>query len=217
MTVMNGFQVMEDLKKNNKDAYLPIIVLACHSSHALRALQEGAKDFISKPFDLSEIKIRIRNLLEIGLLYKKLENCSKLLEQSKQDRTAELIESEIRFSRLTELALDCHWEQDENMHFTLASGPILDMLGIQGDSLLVNSNIRKSTGIQLSGWNEAEQKLLRANIAARQPFLDFIISRIEADGSQQKFQVSGEPMFDQSCRFIGYRGVGVELSTKAIL
>jgi len=52
---------------------------------------------------------------------------------------------------------------------------------------------------------------LQATIAARQPFLDFVFSRVNADGSKQKFQVSGEPMFSQSCRFIGYRGIGVEL------
>jgi hypothetical protein len=42
--------------------------------------------------------------------------------------------------------------------------------------------------------------------------LDFIFSRVNDDGSQHQFQVSGEPMFNQSCRFIGYRGIGVELT-----
>jgi hypothetical protein len=56
--------------------------------------------------------------------------------------------------------------------------------------------------------------LLQARIAARQPFLDFVFSRVNADGSQQKFQVSGEPMFNQFSRFIGYRGIGIELTAK---
>jgi hypothetical protein len=56
--------------------------------------------------------------------------------------------------------------------------------------------------------------LLKETIAARQPFLDFVFSRVNADGSQQRFQVSGQPMFTQSCRFTGYRGIGVELSAK---
>ncbi|MBS1235470.1 MAG: histidine kinase, partial [Proteobacteria bacterium] len=55
---------------------------------------------------------------------------------------------------------------------------------------------------------------LQAKIAARQPFLDFSYSRVNADGSQQTFRVSGEPMFNRSSRFIGYRGIGVELTTK---
>jgi hypothetical protein len=64
--------------------------------------------------------------------------------------------------------------------------------------------------VQMAGWNEAEREVLRATIAARQPFLDFSFSRVNADGSQQQFRVSGEPMFNQSCRYIGYRGIGVE-------
>jgi hypothetical protein len=56
--------------------------------------------------------------------------------------------------------------------------------------------------------------VLQAKIADRQPFLDFVFSRVNADGSHQQFQVSGEPMFDRSCRFIGYRGIGVELTAK---
>jgi hypothetical protein len=53
---------------------------------------------------------------------------------------------------------------------------------------------------------------LRAIIAARQPFLDFVFSRVNSDNSKQSFRVSGEPMFNQSCRFIGYRGIGVEIT-----
>ena len=67
----------------------------------------------------------------------------------------------------------------------------------------------------MTGWNEAEREALQATIAARQPFLDFVFSRVNADGSQQQFQVSGEPMFNQSCRFIGYRGIGVELTARS--
>ena len=54
--------------------------------------------------------------------------------------------------------------------------------------------------------------MLQAKIRAREPFLDFVFSRQNGDGTQQKFQVSGEPMFDWHCRFIGYRGIGIELN-----
>ena len=64
----------------------------------------------------------------------------------------------------------------------------------------------------MKGLNEAERAELQAKIAARQPFLDFVFSRVNPDGSQQKFRVSGEPMFNQSSRFIGYRVIGVEIT-----
>ena len=73
MPGMDGFQVMEGLKTNEADGYLPVLVITAQPGHKLRALQAGAKDFISKPFDLVEVKTRIRNMLEVRLLYKKLE------------------------------------------------------------------------------------------------------------------------------------------------
>jgi PAS domain S-box-containing protein len=209
MPGMDGFQVMEGLKTNATDGYLPVLVITAQPGHKLRALQAGARDFISKPFDLIEVRTRIRNMLEVRLLYKKLEDYNKVLEQTVAERTAELRESEARYRSLTELASDWYWEQDEQMHFTKVSGPVLEMLGIQVDPLAGEAG-----ALPAAGWNEAERAVLQATIAARQPFLDFVFSRTRSDGSLQKFQVSGEPMFDRAARFIGYRGIGVELTAK---
>jgi len=209
MPGMDGFQVMEGLKTNDADGYLPVLVITAQPGHKLRALQAGAKDFISKPFDLVEVKTRIHNMLEVRLLYKKLENYNKVLEQTVQERTAELRESEARYRSLTELATDWYWEQDENGNFTRVSGPVLEMLGIRVDAL-----VGDKSGVRVAGWNEAEREVLQATIAARQPFLDLAFSRVNADGSQQTFRVSGEPMFNRSARFIGYRGIGVETTAK---
>jgi CheY-like chemotaxis protein len=216
MPIMNGFEVMNALKANQDDAYLPVLVLTAQPNHKLRALQAGAKDFVSKPFDLVEVKTRIHNMLEVRLLYKRLENYNKVLEQTVLERTAELRESEARYRSLTELASDWYWEQDENMNFTKISGPVSDMLGIHigaltGDANIEESNGDESSNTQLTGWDEAERRKLQAIIAARQPFLDFVFHRNETDGLQRRFQVSGEPMFDGHCRFVGYRGIGVEL------
>jgi len=209
MPEMDGFQVMECLKASEQDGYLPVIVLTALPGHKLQALQAGAKDFISKPFDLVEVKTRIHNMLEVRLLYKQLENYTKVLEQKVHERTAELRESEARYRSLTELASDWYWEQDENGHFTKTSGPVLEMLGIRTESFAGEAG-----DSDMTGWNETERATLQAKIAERQPFLDFVFSRVKADGSQQKFQVSGEPMFDRCCRLIGYRGIGVALTVK---
>jgi len=206
MPGMDGFQVMDGLKEVEADGYVPILVITAQPGHKLRALASGAKDFIAKPFNLIEVKTRIHNMLEVRLLYKKLENYNRVLEQTVQERTAELRESEARFRRLTELASDWYWEQDENGHFTKVYGPVLEMLGVPVDVLLSKSE--KSLG---EGWDEAERAALQANMAARRPFLDLVYSRINAEGARQIFHVSGEPMFDASGRFVGYRGVGREV------
>ena len=80
MPGMDGFQVMEGLKEIETDGYVPILVITAQPGHKLRALNAGAKDFISKPFDLMEAKTRIHNMLEVRLLYKQLEQYSRALE-----------------------------------------------------------------------------------------------------------------------------------------
>jgi PAS domain S-box-containing protein len=205
MPVMDGFAVMEALKADTANDYLPVIVLTAQPGHKLRALQAGAKDFISKPFDLAEVKMRIHNMLEVRLLYKKLAEFNKRLEQTVLERTAELRESEARYRSLTELASDWYWEQDENGQFTKVSGPVLEMLGIK-----VAEPAAGSPAVH-AGWDEQARTQLREAIAERKPFLDFIFHRNNADGSRQQFRVSGEPMFNLSSRFLGYRGIGVEI------
>ena len=80
MPGMDGFEVMEAMMKMETNSYLPVLVITAHPNHKLRALASGAKDFISKPFDLMEIKTRIHNMLEVRLLYAKLEASNKMLE-----------------------------------------------------------------------------------------------------------------------------------------
>lgn len=207
MPVMDGFQVMEGLKEIEADGYVPILVITAQPSHKLHALASGAKDFVSKPLDLVEVKTRIYNMLEVRLLYKELEQYNQVLEQTVEARTAELRESEARFRRLTELSSDWYWEQDKDGHFTKIYGMVSEMLGIQIDASLQISG--KELGVR---WNEAEREMLEYKLSARQPFLDFIYSRTSPDGVQQYLMVSGEPIFDNAGRFTGYRGVGKDVT-----
>jgi adenylate cyclase len=79
MPGMDGFQVMEGLRDVEADGYLPVLVITAQPSHKLRALELGAKDFISKPFDIAEVIIRVHNMLEVRLLYKESRTYGKVL------------------------------------------------------------------------------------------------------------------------------------------
>jgi len=206
MPTMDGFSVMAALKTIEKEHYLPVIVLTAQPGHKLRALQAGAKDFVSKPFDLVEVKTRIHNMLEVRLLYRRLQAHNLELEQAVAERTAELRESEARFRSLTELASDWYWEQDADGELVKVSGPVMDMLGIRVGPLAAAAEPPAD-----DGWDPGERQVLQARIAARQPFLDFMFHRRNGDGSRRQYRVSGQPMFDQACRFLGYRGIGVEI------
>ena len=69
MPRIDGFQVMESLKEIEADDYLPVLVVTAQPEHKLRALNAGARDFVSKPFDLAEVLVRVHNMLELRLLH----------------------------------------------------------------------------------------------------------------------------------------------------
>jgi len=69
MPGMDGFQVMEELKAIETDGYLPVLVVTAQPDLKVRALKAGAKDFVSKPFELAEVLIRVYNILEVRLLH----------------------------------------------------------------------------------------------------------------------------------------------------
>jgi len=83
MPDMDGFQVMERLKELEIDSYLPVLVLTAQPGHKLRALKSGAKDFVSKPFDLAEVLLRVRNMLEVRLLH---QQTKKLYDQVVEEK-----------------------------------------------------------------------------------------------------------------------------------
>lgn len=206
MPEMDGFEVIEALKEIEDGGYLPVLVITAQPAHKLRALQAGAKDFVSKPFDFVEMQTRIHNMLEVRLLYRRLNDHNRLLEQTVLARTAELRQSEARFQRFTELSSDWYWEQDATGKLTQFSGPVEEMLGI--------SYAATAEELVAAGWNVEERATLDARIANRQPFLDFVYSRTLPDGRIQYLQVSGEPMFDTASAFAGYRGIGLDISER---
>ena len=88
MPHMDGFDVMEALKPIETEGYLSVLVVTADPSHKLRALQAGAKDFVSKPFDQLEVLTRIRNMLEVRLLHKELRAYNDELEAANHELDA---------------------------------------------------------------------------------------------------------------------------------
>jgi len=82
MPGMDGFQVMQGLKELEAGGYLPVLVITAQPDHKLRALEAGAKDFVSKPFDFAELRARVHNILEVRLLHLETKNYSKVLEEA---------------------------------------------------------------------------------------------------------------------------------------
>lgn len=93
MPHLTGFQILEQIMPLIPESdYLPILVLTADitTNSKLRALAGGAKDFLTKPFDLMEVDLRIKNLLQTRYLHTQLQNQNLILEQKVQERTIEL-------------------------------------------------------------------------------------------------------------------------------
>jgi signal transduction histidine kinase len=92
MPHLNGFDVMGNLHADERLRDIPVLVLTAENSkeNRLQALQAGAKDFISKPFDRTEVLTRIRNILETKRLQNHLLAQNHDLDQIVQERTKEL-------------------------------------------------------------------------------------------------------------------------------
>ena len=90
MPGMDGFEVMEGLKPLEKDGVLPVLVITAQPDHKLRALRAGARDFVSKPFEVAEVLMRVHNMLEVRLLHaeirRKNDELKKLFDQVVAER-----------------------------------------------------------------------------------------------------------------------------------
>ncbi len=109
MPHLTGFQVMEQLKELQANKYTPIMILTAYidQSTRLRALEAGARDFLTKPFDILEVSMRIKNMLEISLLYNQMQkhnfNLKEKYEQSTLDLAATRLKLENEISQRMKL------------------------------------------------------------------------------------------------------------------
>ncbi len=97
MPYLDGFQVLERLNPLiPPQVFLPVLVLTADITLETkrRALERGAKDFLTKPFDTVEVLLRVRNLLETRLLHVELARHNESLEQTVRERTQQLLQTE---------------------------------------------------------------------------------------------------------------------------
>ena len=113
MPHLDGFQVMERLGPEIPDyVYLPILVLTGDGDPAVRkaALAAGARDFVNKPFEVTEVLLRIENLLETRFLHLQLVDQNERLEEKVKERTEELAATQVEI--LHRLAVAAEYRDD---------------------------------------------------------------------------------------------------------
>jgi putative two-component system response regulator len=93
MPYLDGFEVMRQFKALDPESAVPILVLTASSDQVtrLRALESGGSDFLVKPFDIMEVSLRIRNLLQVRALNKSLVEHIHFLEKVVRERSVDLL------------------------------------------------------------------------------------------------------------------------------
>ncbi|MFH0934087.1 MAG: HD domain-containing phosphohydrolase [Pseudomonadota bacterium] len=116
MPHLDGYQVMEQLKALNDPLLPPIVILTAQhgKGYLLRALAAGARDFISKPFDLNELLMRVRNLLDAHLALRLVHNQKTVLEDMVRARTDELHRTRLQVVQRLGMAAEYRDEETGN-------------------------------------------------------------------------------------------------------
>jgi len=122
----------------------------------------------------------------------------------------ELIKSELRFRGLTDLSSDMYWEQDDRYRFTSSAGSGPEWL-IKGRHEAVG---KTRWDFKYDNMTEKDWAAHIALLDARKPFRDLELCRADNSGRKVWVNVSGEPVFDASGAFKGYRGVGKDVTAR---
>ncbi len=137
MPGLDGFGVLDLLAPLIPPAtYLPILMLTGDSTSASkqRALSLGAKDFVTKPFDVDEVLLRIRNLLIPRFMHLELAGYNELLERQVRERTRALEDSRVEV--LERLARAAEFRDDATGQHTrrvgLLAGRLAESVGVSG-------------------------------------------------------------------------------------
>jgi diguanylate cyclase (GGDEF)-like protein/PAS domain S-box-containing protein len=123
---------------------------------------------------------------------------------------ASLLASEERFRDFAAAASDWFWEMNEQLRFSYFSDRFLEVTGVHPDRLL--GKTREETGIP--GLDEAAWQAHLEDLRSHRPFRNFTHPRQKPDGETVWLSISGVPKFDDDGRFLGYRGVGSDITSE---
>ena len=132
MPHMNGLQVMEDLAPHiAPDDFLPILMLTADTTDRAKreGLERGATDFLTKPFDATELSLRVHNLLARRVLHSDLREQNHVLDQKVRERTAQLEQAEL--DTVECLALAAEYRDDDTGQHTQRVGHLAALLAFK--------------------------------------------------------------------------------------
>lgn len=144
MPVMDGFETLKRLKADERFAKIPTIVVTANSEEKHRALREGASDFLAKPIDVEELKLRTFNYAKIKAYQTSLAEMNHTLEERVRERTRELHEA-LTLAKKTEYEISArlgkaseYRDMETGMHIKRMShysAKLAELIGLSQDEV----------------------------------------------------------------------------------
>lgn len=237
MPDMDGIEVLKAIRTSHSEIELPVIMVTVkrESSDTVAALDVGANDYVAKPIDFPVLFARIQAQLSRKRAEDALREAHEQLENRVAERTAELVRtnetlrdeiaervqveaalrrSEKRFKDFADIAADWFWEMNAELRFTYLSERFQEVTGWLPNQVLGRTRVE----IFASRPDEADKWARHfGDLEAHRSFEDLEFLWERPDGSTRVLRLSGKPTFDQEGQFLGYRGVGRDVTEAHVL
>ena len=214
MPCMDGFETCRRLRLNPLTNNIPIIFLTgfIGIDDKEKAFKTGAVDYITKPFDIIEVRSRVATHLELKVVQETLQKQNIILEgkiNENQHTHDALIKSETRYRDLAETIDEWIWEIDCQGIFTYVSPKVKDILGYQSAELIGKSRYELTLKDDIPRLKSIFEQMTDYN-----GFTAVENSCLCKNGSFIVMESRGVPYFDQKGICQGYRGVDRDISER---
>jgi PAS domain S-box-containing protein len=212
MPGMDGFELTRKIRESSKAHDTPVIMVTSLTGKEdrLKSVEAGANDFISKPVDRVELRVRMRSLLKMKEAQDSIKRHKAQLEDTVRERTAELVnknkllekeieerknaqhglmESEERFRAVIESAEDLIFVKDKQLRYTHVNGSMLRFLEMEYSDILGKTDRELFGATEGKRFENAEKRTLKGQVVQME-------SEVEWNGKRNIFHFSRAPLKD---------------------
>lgn len=205
MPDLDGYEVCRRMKATAEGNRIPVIFISVvdRAVDKVRGFSIGAADYITKPFDIDEVKARIRTHLELSRL-------QHFFEQILEQRTAEVAESREKYRILAEYSPNWEYWLGKNQQYLYVSPACEAITGYTPEEFLADSELmeRLIIGEDLSIWKTHVEKV-RASYYSDKP-ISFRIK--DKTGNEHWIEHICRPVINDADEFLGWRGTNRDIT-----